>query len=206
MTNIIYPPRNLPGEAEPWGRAIEGVISDTRRTMTQVQQTLGNDGRSTSGQLAVISRQLGELSARFSSSVPISELSVTGSATIEPFPRDSINVTLPGTEITRTARIDLTGVVQESPAPGGALLWLRAVKSGNILWQSDRGITPNYMSAPAEWGSLGGTFLNASFYTVVPAGNSYTFTLEGVRTAFTGTPSTLSFTGGIATITYGAPA
>lgn len=58
MTDVIYPPRNLPGDAEAWGRAIEGVISDTRRTVTQVQQTLGNDGRSTSGQLAVISRQL----------------------------------------------------------------------------------------------------------------------------------------------------
>lgn len=58
----VYPPRDLPGRADDWGRRVEGVAEDLYRSQVQLQQTLNNGQRSTAGQLALLSRQLERIS------------------------------------------------------------------------------------------------------------------------------------------------
>lgn len=210
---FVYPARNLPGLAENWGRAVESRIRNAESVVTQVSQTVDNGLRVNAGQLAVMSRQIDqlseqvtELSSRSTSSTAIPTLSVSGTATIEPFPRNSVAFTLPGTNVSRSARIDIQGLVTEAPGGVQALMWLRTTVSGVTTWASERGLSPSYASAPSEWGSGGGFRVTGGFDLVVPAGPSVTVTMHAVRTAFTGTSSTLSFVNGLATITYGAPA
>ena len=54
----VYPPRDLPGRADDWGRRVEGVSEDLYKSQVQLQQTLNNGQRATAGQLALLSRQL----------------------------------------------------------------------------------------------------------------------------------------------------
>lgn len=54
----VFPPRNLPGTSEEWGRSVESRIESGDRADTQISQTLDNNLRAVSGQLEVMSRQL----------------------------------------------------------------------------------------------------------------------------------------------------
>lgn len=57
----VFPRRNLPGEAERWGRDVENRIEAGEDSETQLSQVVNNMGRATAGQLAVLSRQVTEL-------------------------------------------------------------------------------------------------------------------------------------------------
>lgn len=95
---FVYPPRNLPGTAENWGRAVEARDNILSTDVTAQSQKLDNALRATGGQLAVMSSQIdsivtqqatllaqqatlqaqqGELLARASVTIPLSNLSVT---------------------------------------------------------------------------------------------------------------------------------
>lgn len=50
----MFPPRNLPGLSEVWGRSVEGQIQTLDSSFGQLQQSLNNSQRATSGQLEVI--------------------------------------------------------------------------------------------------------------------------------------------------------
>lgn len=58
----VYPPRDLPGRADDWGRRVEGVAEDLYKTQVQLRQTVENGRRATAGQLALLSRQLERIS------------------------------------------------------------------------------------------------------------------------------------------------
>lgn len=62
-SKYVYPPRNLPGSAEVWGRSVENrdEILD-RKIDVQVQKT-DNGLRAVSGQLAALSKQIEALQA-----------------------------------------------------------------------------------------------------------------------------------------------
>lgn len=66
----VYPPRDLPGRADNWGRRVEEVNKDLFARQVQIQQMVENGLRSTSGQLAVLAQQIADLTGRtsFSSS------------------------------------------------------------------------------------------------------------------------------------------
>lgn len=200
----VFPARNLPGLAEDWGRHIEKRVVEGENSDQQLSQKVDNGLRATAGQLAVLAGQIDELTARFSATANIPTLAVTGNATIEPFPRVTVNVVVPGPNVTRSARIDLQGLITESPATG-ANLWLEAESPDGLLWRSERFYTPIYTGAPQEWSIQGGSQFATSFNAIIPAGTTFTFTLRGVRTSFTSTPSTISLVNGLATVTYGAP-
>lgn len=64
MAENVFPPRNLPGEAENWGREVENRIEGGEASELQLSQKLDNGLRSTAGQLAVVSSQMTELTER----------------------------------------------------------------------------------------------------------------------------------------------
>lgn len=58
----IFPPRNLPGAAEKWGREVEGRVIDLESKQERDASKLNNSLRNSSGQLAVLARQIDALS------------------------------------------------------------------------------------------------------------------------------------------------
>lgn len=61
MASGIFPRRNLPGEADAWGRHIELRIKDVERDSKILDQTVNNAGRADAGSLAVMSAQIEKL-------------------------------------------------------------------------------------------------------------------------------------------------
>lgn len=60
----IFPPRDLPGRADDWGRKAEDGIKAAQRAAQLAQQSVGNLARSTSGTNQTLSRQVRDLSGR----------------------------------------------------------------------------------------------------------------------------------------------
>src|SRR5690606_13464255 len=83
----VMPARNLPGGAEAWGREMDNGLDLLEGEQNISSQRVKNYLRSTSGQLAVLSRNVNELTYRATESVVLPDISVTGNATSEPFPR-----------------------------------------------------------------------------------------------------------------------
>lgn len=61
MSSIVFPPRDLPGRAEVWGRAVEGSIGLNQSDMDQLRQVVTNGLRATSGQLETVSQAVSTL-------------------------------------------------------------------------------------------------------------------------------------------------
>lgn len=57
----VFPRRNLPGEAEQWGRIMEDRTRELERNAVSVNQSLHGANRGTAAQLAAISEQLSRL-------------------------------------------------------------------------------------------------------------------------------------------------
>lgn len=56
--SVKFPPRNLPGSSEIWGRKIEETTRELKRSVKVLDQSLNNSDRSTAGQLETNSKQL----------------------------------------------------------------------------------------------------------------------------------------------------
>lgn len=61
MSRIVFPPRDLPGRAEVWGRAVEGELGITHEDVVQLRQVVTNGLRATSGQLETMAQTLNQV-------------------------------------------------------------------------------------------------------------------------------------------------
>ena len=95
---MIFPSRNLPGKASDWGRSVESRISSLEREQSLELQSGNNGDRSTGSQLATIGRQVDELSARATDTIFAAEMSVTGTATVPPFPSVTQTLVFPAAD------------------------------------------------------------------------------------------------------------
>lgn len=60
----VFPPRDLPGRSEEWGRQVENRIEAGEKSEQQLEQKVDNGLRATGGQLAVLSRQIDALASQ----------------------------------------------------------------------------------------------------------------------------------------------
>lgn len=111
----VFPPRDLPGRGEAWGREVESRVNQSLRGVQRLQQALGNSSRSSSGQLASTSELIDELSNRAMDIAAIPNMSVTGTATVAPFPTTTYTHTFPATPGLRTGFLMFNGVSSVSP-------------------------------------------------------------------------------------------
>lgn len=145
----VFPPRNLPGRAEEWGRSVEGWITSLEKSTTQTSQKQGNWGRGSAGRLAVLSRNIDEVSNRSSEALQLPDMSVTGSATVEPFPRTETTVSFPAGSGNRAGVLTLSGNVSES-AVTFARLYTYLIVGWSVVGVSQ--VQPSFFgSAPVEW-------------------------------------------------------
>ena len=59
----VFPPRNLPGDAERWGREVEGVATLLKGSAKNLRQSIESMNRSTAASLQSLGDQIAELSA-----------------------------------------------------------------------------------------------------------------------------------------------
>lgn len=60
----VFPPRDLPGRADDWGRKVEDRVRGAEQGVEALQQALGNQGRGQSGTNTTLARQLVDLTGR----------------------------------------------------------------------------------------------------------------------------------------------
>lgn len=207
MDKFVYPPRNLPGLAEDWGRAAEARDNILAKEQVQLSQTVNNALRATGGQLAVISQQVdllgvtvSDLSNRRSYTASVPPVSQTNNTTVNPT-FTSQTFTLPAPDVARSAIVGFSGRLTNS---GGVANSVRAFVqlsySGTPRARGDYAV-PQSLSAPAGWEETPNFF----FFSAIPAGADPEFTVSISRLGFSSEVTTLTLDNMTAFIQYGDP-
>lgn len=205
---FVYPPRNLPGLAENWGRSAEQRDNILAKDLTQLTQKVDNGQRATGGQLAVLASQIdalnvttSDLANRRSYTETPPNFSVTGNATVAPFPVASQTFTLPAPNIQRSASIGFTATMTNSGGTANSVsAFVELIYSGTVLSNTQISV-PRPTSAPPSWVDS----INFFSFAQIPAGSDPVFTVRITRVGFTAVTTTLSITNMTAFIQYGDP-
>lgn len=204
MTNSapVYPKRNL-GSGEAWGREVENRIAGVRNELVQVSQSLNNSQRSTSGQLAVISRQIDEIATGRRShtvSIPNRTLGTTAPGT---YPSYSQTFVLPGPyKGSRSATLNFGIGLRKTSGPSGQNfnVWFEVFRGGEFVFRSFGSISVGATaSAPPNWEN---PTVSQTANTIVPPGD-HTYTITFYTTKFVTTAMAGIAENMLATITYG---
>lgn len=87
MSNLRFPPRNLPYESTQWGRYVEEVENRHETEIQALKSSVGNSDRSQSGQLAVLADQIQALARQQADLVGrVSYQRVSGGTIVGTFP------------------------------------------------------------------------------------------------------------------------
>lgn len=210
---FVYPPRNLPGRAEDWGRAVEARDKIQARDLTQLAQKTDNGLRATAGQLAVVATQIDtlttqqgeiqgavtELQARRTHSTSPANLSITNNATTNP-PSVTRTFSFPAPEGgARTALVFLSADLATTLAASQSVTAFARLEYGSSARATDNYILGAGPSRPSWYSEQ----INFQFYTTVPAGEPPEFTLRLSRLGFTSTSTTVTASDITAIIQYG---
>lgn len=211
----VYPQRNLPGLAETWGRAVEARDKIQERDLTQLSQKTDNALRATAGQLAVVATQIDtlttqqaqvdstvtELSNRSSHTATPANLSVSGNATVPPFPTATRNFTLTAPNVRRSAILGFSaGLTNTGGSTTPVRAYVELLFDGTVVGRWD-GSVPLATSAPTGWLET----VNLFSFITVPAGSDPAFSVRIHRVGFTATSTTLTINDMTAFIQYGDP-
>lgn len=195
----VYPPRNLPGLAEQWGRAVERKLESIDSDFTQLSQSSNNSDRANSGQLAVLSAAITELQERRSYSTTPADLSVTGTATTAPFPNATRAFTLPAPEGSRVAMVGFSAELANTGGNTNPVnAFVELLYGSTVVARTDGGV-PRAASAPAGW------YPTVNFFTFlnIPSGSDPSFSVRLTRVGFTSASTTLSLQNMTAYVQYG---
>lgn len=184
----VFPARNLPGEADKWGRQVESRLVGVQSSLETVKSSSENDSRFNSGWLAVTSEQVSEQIARSTVRTVAADLSVTGSATIEPYPRSvrSIPVTVPGGRISQVEIYVRHDNANYGNVAVNAYLSYNGSIVSKLFWEQD---SNNVL--PGASPQVGKGITNV---VTDPSGVS-TFSLTLIRVGFTSATTTETLTG-----------
>ena len=212
---FVYPPRNLPGRAEDWGRAAEARDNILDKNQTQLTQKVDNGLRATAGQLAVIATQIdtltnqqatvqstvSELSNRSSHNTSPANLSVSGNATVPPFPTATRTFTLPAPNTQRSAILGFSaGLTNTGGSTTPVRAYVELLFGATVVGRWD-GSVPLATSAPTGWLET----VNLFSFITVPSGSDPSFSVRIHRVGFTATSTTLTINNMTAFIQYGDP-
>lgn len=160
----VFPARNLPGEAENWGRSVERRISDRESAEVQLNQAVMNMGRATSGQLAVLSRQVQDLVGRVGYSATSFGLAAYGAGVWDETSRCSISFSL---DRPRAVHLIITSVgVATSTVSLGSQAYLWYSLNGSVQMG---GIGPGFIANGDRSGFFRGSLVS-SFLLNLAAG------------------------------------
>lgn len=194
----LFPPRNLPTDAIPWGRDVETRITAQERTQTSITQRIGNVIRAFTGQLTVVSRQLNELTDRSLYTTGFANFSVTGSATTETFPRGNRNVSIPGAGSARGAIVAVSFELNESPNLGGnSSIFTEIYLDGSLI---GRARTDSRGSGILGWPQ---GVVNVTVPATIPSSGA-SLQIRIIRVGSTSASSTWTASSGSVSVYYGS--
>lgn len=185
---MAYPPRNLPGSSEVWGREVENRLTAALRAVENSATSFSNVGRASEGQLSVSAGNIDELAARSMEVITLSDMSVSGSATADPFPRTSSTATFSANPKSRTAFLFFQAFTTVSVVPAAPIVVF--LRHGSTRLARLREVIPNGVAMnPNESATYG--LINGFCRVTVPGGSPFPVTVELVRGSQS-TPSTVS--------------
>lgn len=218
---FVYPPRNLPGKAEDWGRAVESRDKILEKDLTQAVQKFDNGLRAQGGQLSVVASQIdtvaaqqqvlalqqtaisstvNELSSRSTHQVSPANISVSGNATVAPFPTASRSFTFPAPAGgRRTAILIFSCEYTSNSSTISANIFPEILQGGSTTWRGASVPVPAATSAPANWVPTTSSFASVQ----IPAGVSPEFTFRIHRVGFQSTSTTITASNMQAVLIYG---
>lgn len=155
MADKVFPPRNLPGLADNWGREVQNETLALRREILSTNQNIGNLSRSTGGQLAVISVQLDTIANQQAAintqqSAIVAQQAEIASQQAELVARSSVTQSLSNLSVSASAPPSTPGSVNwESgdrnftpPRPTGGARYVDLSVSGGITGSNTGGSQP----------------------------------------------------------------
>lgn len=211
---FVYPARDLPGRAEDWGRAVETRDQILDKTLTQLTQKVDNGLRATGGQLAVLSGQIDtlttqqaevrsavtELSSRSTHQVSPANISVSGNATVAPFPTASRNFSFPAPAGSRrTALLVFSCEYSSNSSTVSANIFPEILQGGVTTYRGASVPVPAATSAPPNWVPTTSFFASV----LVPSEVSPEFTFRIHRVGFQSTSTTITASNMQAVLIYG---
>lgn len=211
---FVYPPRNLPGKAEDWGRAVESRDKILEKELAQSVQKFDNGLRATGGQLAVVASQIDtvsaqqatlgltvtELASRSTHQVSPASISVTGNATVAPFPTATRSFSFPAPAGgRRTAILIFSCEYSSSSSTISANIFPEILQGSATTWRGSSVPVPAATSAPADWVPTTSSFASV----LIPAGANPEFTFRIHRVGFQTTTTTITASNMQAVLIYG---
>lgn len=206
----VFPRRNLPGEAEEWGRRMEEVTRDLYKTQVQTQQALRNEGRATGGQLAVISKQIDAvyrqqeelLLGRRTYTQSVSDVSLVATTPgLYPVFTRSFNLEPPYLS-PRSTTMSVSANFARTSATGNMTVWVELLRGTSVIWRRTGAVfVGDTASAPAAWGNPG---FSDSFQVTTPT-NEDTYTLRFYAHTFVAETVTVQVSGINVVASYGDP-
>lgn len=175
----IFPRRNLNQDADDWGRVVEDRLRelDTRQSVTD--QTVQNDGRGTSGQLATLSSQIGELFDRSLVHLPVPSMTVSGHLSEG---SESVSVT---SSYSRSAIVVFNSDFTDNSGTGA--IFVSLLVNGVVVAQSNASAFPAGF-VPPGWPDRS---VSMGFAATLPPGvSNLTFRLQTVQQMATFSVST----------------
>lgn len=129
----VFPANNLPVSSAPWGRKIEDLARENSYTLASATTAAVGDNRAIAGQMGALGRQISELQARETLSLPRgSALSVTSTSTVS-FATSTWAPTLPGGDGNRSSIINFYSPVTQD---ANTSLFLEVFSSTQMLYSS----------------------------------------------------------------------
>lgn len=184
---MILPPSNLPGEAADWGRAVQSRTQGVQSSVSEVSSTARNNERFTGGQLAVQANQIQEQVDRSTILVTLADLSVSGNATAEPYPRATRSISVPNPGGSRVAQVEIYAE-HDNPNSNAATAYSYLSYEGKIIsklvWrQLTDDVFLNFTTSYPEEGF-------GMAYVTLPDSGPAEFELTLIRVGFTSTVTT----------------
>lgn len=142
MSEDVFPRRNLPSAAEPWGRKIDEVVRLQGRGISNLELSTQSNNRANAGQLGVIGRQIEVLSAQqdqlTAQQGTLSTQQVTLTAQVTELNQRSTTSTAPANlQLIRGGSAGESGPVARTvtlPAPQGGRRNAVIYGSGSVAW------------------------------------------------------------------------
>lgn len=202
----VFPNPNVDPATMPWARQITKATRDLGYAVQNAEVAQNSDNRTNAGQLAIIGRQIDglnttvtDLGNRRSYLTNPANLSVSGNATVAPFPTATRTFTLAAPNVQRAASIGFTATMTNSGSVANSVsAFVELIYGGTVLSNTQVSV-PRPTSAPPSWVDS----VNFFSFATIPADSDPSFSIRITRVGFTSTSTTLTIRDMTAFIQYG---
>lgn len=204
----VFPQPNVDPATMPWARQLTNATRELGYAVQNIGTAVNTDNRTNAGQLAILGRQIDglsntitDLSNRRSYLTNPANLSVSGNATVAPFPTATRTFTLAAPNVTRAASIGFTATMSNSGGVANSVSAFVELLYGSTVLSNTQISVPRPTSAPPSWVDS----INFFSFATIPASSDPEFSVRITRVGFTSTTTTLSINNMTAFIQYSDP-